>query len=321
MNDSTKNLTINTTGLKEVDKYLGQISTVIHKYESRLFNPQIAQRLVLNYTYLVNSNPALINASQTSLFLAILKATTTGLDFMDGDIYAIPFNTKNSPNPLVSVIISPNGYIKKLYKTGLIKESGNYVIYKDDMFKVKPIHKEVIFEQADENIGRVDYDKNVPNLKSSDVRGYLSYVILNNGSVDYEFRTLKSVMNHETEYSKQYQNAVSKGWNLSKTTFNQMGIKVVQKALLRRLVKQYSELDDAGISEMLKLDQSAITPAEEIIYPDNPQNDAVVVEEVNYYEMLADEEKQEIENAGNYDEKTKNEVAKQIYLRRTNTSQ
>lgn len=211
----------------------------------------------------------LAQAEPESVFNAAATAATLDLSVNPnlGQAYIIPYNVKRK-NPatgrdewatMAQLQIGYKAFIQFAQRTGLFQTIGASPVHEGQLVENNPLTGPVL-----------DWSK-----KTSDkIVGFVAYFKLLNGFEKYLYMTTEEMQAHGSKYSKTF----SYGDSLWKKDFVGMGNKTVIKLLLSKYAPLSVEMQ---VHQAIKFDQAVVTDLEheEVMYPDNPTTDAVVVDQ------------------------------------------
>jgi len=175
------------------------------------------EKVIRTAMTLVQSNPSLLDCSQSSILAGIVKATELGLELTGamGHAYLVPYFNKGSQS--ANFQLGYRGLIELAHRSDRIVRFDARIVYENDEFSI-------------------DYSQNPPfthkpciSGEPGDMIGVYSSAFLKGGATDIEYMTIAQIMEHRDKYSKA---GASSPWA---TAFSEMAKKTVIKRLAKRL--------------------------------------------------------------------------------------
>lgn len=190
--------------------------TVTNQIQKAMPSSMRPDRLVRQAVTLAMQNPNLLQCSQVSIILGILKAAELGLELSGplGHAYLVPRKEKGEWQ--ASLQVGWKGLVALACRGGNVKAFPVHTVYENDTFEIeygsdhKLIHK--------------------PHTKGprGNPVGYYACVYFTNGGYDFEYMSRDAVLEHKAKYVKY----PGPAWQ---TSFDQMAEKTVTRQLCRRL--------------------------------------------------------------------------------------
>ena len=212
-------------------------------------------------------------ADRNSIILAAATAAALDLPINPNLGYAalIPYQDTKTNTCLAQCQIMRNGWVELSQRSGQVIKMTNEIVYEGELVKCNRFKDEYEFDET--------------QRKSDKIVGYMSYVKLASGFEKTVFWTIERCKEHGLKYSKTFK----KGYGNWKDDFNGMALKTVLKHLIVKYVPKSLEMQMAIERDQASLMGDIDNP--QVVYVDNPNNQASNEEPQDFQEAEVVEEK------------------------------
>jgi recombination protein RecT len=219
--------------------------TVIAQVQKALPSSMRPDRLVRQAVTLAMQNPQLLQCSQVSIVLGILKSAELGLELSGplGHAYLVP--RKDKGEWVANLQVGWKGLVALAMRSGQIKAFPVRTVFSNDKFEI-----EYGTEQRLVHVPVVTGDKGAPV-------GYYAVVQYVNGGMDFEYMSRDDVLAHKAKYVKY----PGPAWTTSEEA-------MCQKTVVRQLTRRLSLCPEAqrqAMEEEYEERNVKVAPSVEVI--------------------------------------------------------
>lgn len=259
-----------TTGLVALKNALSTDS-VKQRFEEMLGKK--APGFITSITNVVSNNALLQKADRNSIILAAATAAALDLPINPNLGYAalIPYQDRKAGTCSCQMQVMRNGWVELAQRSGQVIKITNEIVYEGELVKFNRFKDEYEFDET--------------QRKSDKIVGYMAYVKLANGFEKTVFWTMEKCKEHGLRYSQTFK----KGYGNWKDDFNGMALKTVLKHLIVKYVPKSLEMQMAIERDQASLMGDIDNP--QVVYVDNPNNQASNEEPQDFQEAEVVEEK------------------------------
>lgn len=259
-----------TTGLVALKNALSTDS-VKQRFEEMLGKK--APGFITSITNVVSNNALLQKADRNSIILAAATAAALDLPINPNLGYAalIPYQDRKAGTCSCQMQVMRNGWVELAQRSGQVIKITNEIVYEGELVKFNRFKDEYEFDET--------------QRKSDKIVGYMAYVKLANGFEKTVFWTMEKCKEHGLRYSQTFK----KGYGNWKDDFNGMALKTVLKHLIVKYVPKSLEMQMAIERDQVSLMGDIDNP--QVVYVDNPNNQASNEEPQDFQEAEVVEEK------------------------------
>lgn len=259
-----------TTGLVALKNALSTDS-VKQRFEEMLGKK--APGFITSITNVVSNNALLQKADRNSIILAAATAAALDLPINPNLGYAalIPYQDRKAGTCSCQMQVMRNGWVELAQRSGQVIKITNEIVYEGELVKFNRFKDEYEFDET--------------QRKSDKIVGYMAYVKLANGFEKTVFWTMEKCKEHGLRYSQTFK----KGYGNWKDDFNGMALKTVLKHLIVKYVPKSLEMQMAIERDQASLMGDIDNP--QVVYVDNPNNQASNEEPKDFQEAEVVEEK------------------------------
>lgn len=259
-----------TTGLVALKNALSTDS-VKQRFEEMLGKK--APGFITSITNVVSNNALLQKADRNSIILAAATAAALDLPINPNLGYAalIPYQDRKAGTCSCQMQVMRNGWVELAQRSGQVIKITNEIVYEGELVKFNRFKDEYEFYET--------------QRKSDKIVGYMAYVKLANGFEKTVFWTMEKCKEHGLRYSQTFK----KGYGNWKDDFNGMALKTVLKHLIVKYVPKSLEMQMAIERDQASLMGDIDNP--QVVYVDNPNNQASNEEPQDFQEAEVVEEK------------------------------
>ena len=259
-----------TTGLVALKNALSTDS-VKQRFEEMLGKK--APGFITSITNVVSNNALLQKADRNSIILAAATAAALDLPINPNLGYAalIPYQDRKAGTCSCQMQVMRNGWVELAQRSGQVIKITNEIVYEGELVKFNRFKDEYEFDET--------------QRKSDKIVGYMAYVKLANGFEKTVFWTMEKCKEHGLRYSQTFK----KGYGNWKDDFNGMALKTVLKHLIVKYVPKSLEMQMAIERDQASLMGDIDNP--QVVYVDNPNNQAANEEPQDFQEAEVVEEK------------------------------
>lgn len=259
-----------TTGLVALKNALSTDS-VKQRFEEMLGKK--APGFITSITNVVSNNALLQKADRNSIILAAATAAALDLPINPNLGYAalIPYQDRKAGTCSCQMQVMRNGWVELAQRSGQVIKITNEIVYEGELVKFNRFKDEYEFDET--------------QRKSDKIVGYMAYVKLANGFEKTVFWTMEKCKEHGLRYSQTFK----KGYGNWKDDFNGMALKTVLKHLIVKYVPKSLEMQMAIERDQVSLMGDIDNP--QVVYVDNPNNQAANEEPQDFQEAEVVEEK------------------------------
>lgn len=232
-----------------------------------------APGFITSITNVVSNNALLQKANRNSIILAAATAAALDLPINPNLGYAalIPYQDKKAGTCSCQMQVMRNGWVELAQRSGQVIKITNEIVYEGELVKFNRFKDEYEFDET--------------QRKSDKIVGYMAYVKLANGFEKTVFWTMEKCKEHGLHYSQTFK----KGYGNWKDDFNGMALKSVLKHLIVKYVPKSLEMQMAVERDQASLMGDIDNP--QVVYVDNPNNQASNEEPQDFQEAEIVEEK------------------------------
>lgn len=232
-----------------------------------------APGFITSITNVVSNNALLQKADRNSIILAAATAAALDLPINPNLGYAalIPYQDTKTNTCSAQCQIMRNGWVELSQRSGQVIKMTNEIVYEGELVKCNRFKDEYEFDET--------------QRKSDKILGYMAYVKLASGFEKTVFWTIERCKEHGLKYSKTFK----KGYGNWKDDFNGMALKTVLKHLIVKYVPKSLEMQMAIERDQASLMGDIDNP--QVVYVDNPNNQASNEEPQDFQEAEVVEEK------------------------------
>lgn len=232
-----------------------------------------APGFITSITNVVSNNALLQKADRNSIILAAATAAALDLPINPNLGYAalIPYQDRKAGTCSCQMQVMRNGWVELAQRSGQVIKITNEIVYEGELVKFNRFKDEYEFDET--------------QRKSYKIVGYMAYVKLANGFEKTVFWTMEKCKEHGLRYSQTFK----KGYGNWKDDFNGMALKTVLKHLIVKYVPKSLEMQMAIERDQASLMGDIDNP--QVVYVDNPNNQASNEEPQDFQEAEVVEEK------------------------------
>lgn len=232
-----------------------------------------APGFITSITNVVSNNALLQKADRNSIILAAATAAALDLPINPNLGYAalIPYQDRKAGTCSCQMQVMRNGWVELAQRSGQVIKITNEIVYEGELVKCNRFKDEYEFDEA--------------QRKSDKIVGYMAYVKLASGFEKTVFWTMEKCKEHGLRYSQTFK----KGYGNWKDDFNGMALKTVLKHLIVKYVPKSLEMQMAIERDQASLMGDIDNP--QVVYVDNPNNQASAEEPKDFQEAEVVEEK------------------------------
>lgn len=232
-----------------------------------------APGFITSITNVVSNNALLQKADRNSIILAAATAAALDLPINPNLGYAalIPYQDRKTGTCSCQMQVMRNGWVELAQRSGQVIKITNEIVYEGELVKFNRFKDEYEFDET--------------QRKSDRIVGYMAYVKLANGFEKTVFWTIEKCKEHGLRYSQTFK----KGYGNWKDDFNGMALKTVLKHLIVKYVPKSLEMQMAIERDQASLMGDIDNP--QVVYVDNPNNQASAEEPQYFQEAEVVEEK------------------------------
>ena len=232
-----------------------------------------APGFITSITNVVSNNALLQKADRNSIILAAATAAALDLPINPNLGYAalIPYQDRKAGTCSCQMQVMRNGWVELAQRSGQVIKITNEIVYEGELVKFNRFKDEYEFDET--------------QRKSDKIVGYMAYVKLANGFEKTVFWTMEKCKEHGLRYSQTFK----KGYGNWKDDFNGMALKTVLKHLIVKYVPKSLEMQMAIERDQASLMGDIDNP--QVVYVDNPNNQAANEEPQDFQEAEVVEEK------------------------------
>lgn len=232
-----------------------------------------APGFITSITNVVSNNALLQKADRNSIILAAATAAALDLPINPNLGYAalIPYQDRKAGTCSCQMQVMRNGWVELAQRSGQVIKITNEIVYEGELVKFNRFKDEYEFDET--------------QRKSDKIVGYMAYVKLANGFEKTVFWTMEKCKEHGLRYSQTFK----KGYGNWKDDFNGMALKTVLKHLIVKYVPKSLEMQMAIERDQASLMGDIDNP--QVVYVDNPNNQASNEEPQDFQEAEVVEEK------------------------------
>lgn len=260
----------NSTGLVALKNALSTES-VKQRFDEMLGKK--APGFITSITNAVSNNALLQKADRNSIILAAATAASLDLPINPNLGYAalIPYQNKKTGTCSCQMQVMRNGWVELAQRSGQVVKLTNEMVYEGELVKCNRFTDEYEFDET--------------KRTSDKVIGYMAYVKLVNGFEKTVYWSTQRCKDHGLRYSQTFKN----GYGNWKDDFHGMALKTVLKHLIVKYVPKSLEMQMAIERDQASLMGDIDNP--QVVYVDNPNNQASNEEPQDFQEAVVVEEK------------------------------
>lgn len=234
-----------------------------------------APGFITSITNVVSNNALLQKADRNSIILAAATAAALDLPINPNLGYAalIPYQDRKAGTCSCQMQVMRNGWVELAQRSGQVIKITNEIVYGGELVKCNRFKDEYEFDEA--------------QRKSDKIVGYMAYVKLASGFEKTVFWTMEKCKEHGLRYSQTFK----KGYGNWKDDFNGMALKTVLKHLIVKYVPKSLEMQMAIERDQASLMGDIDNP--QVVYVDNPNNQASAEEPKDFQEAEVVEDSKE----------------------------